>query len=490
MKKNKYIFVLGFILFSALGFGIGFITSRSIDIALAIQKSDPDQYKVLKTFTDVIGLVEKNYVEPIDFDRVVEGAIKGMLTVLDPHTSYMNKDLYKSLKEETTGEFGGLGIEINVKDQMLTVVSPIEDSPAFRVGVKSGDQIVKIGDEFTKNLSLEDAVKKMRGPKGTPVKIFVQRKGIKNLLPFLIVRDVIKVKSVRYRNLGPSYGYIRLAQFQDDSSAEFHTALEKLGGEDGKKLKGLIVDVRNNPGGLLNEAIRISDLFLKEDVVVYTEGRLESQKQKYYAHDDGNEPDYPIILLVNEGSASASEIVAGALQDHKRALVLGKQTFGKGSVQTVLPMEDGDALRLTTALYYTKNGRSIQAEGIKPDLEVELKPLKEEKEKEGVLLPRIKEKDLPGAIKNPVNKDENAPLSPDSEIESETPQEPLTIKSFMEMNIDELLKIDNQISEALKLLKEWDASVENKSRPTDPATQMIKSEKAKADSPVPEKVKK
>ena len=460
MKKNKIYLILTFVICSALGFTAGFLSSRNIDFAQALQLDGSDDYKILKTFTDVIGLVEKNYVEKVDLNNLVEGAIKGMLLVLDPHTSYMNKELYKSLKEETAGEFGGLGIEINVKDGMLTVVSPIEDSPAFRVGVKSGDQIVKIGDEFTKNLTLEDAVKKMRGPKGTSVKIFVARKGRKDLLPFSIVRDVIKVKSVRYRNLGAGYGYIRLAQFQDASSSEFQNALQKLGGEDGKGIKGLIIDVRNNPGGLLNEAIRIADLFLKEGVVVYTEGRLESQKQKYYAHDDSNEPEYPIILLVNEGSASASEIIAGALQDHKRALVLGKQTFGKGSVQTVLPMEDGDALRLTTALYYTKNGRSIQAEGIKPDIEVELKTQKEEskKDKQGVVLPRIKEKDLPGAIKNPLHKDDSVTPNTDSQDDKDQEvdvQEPLTMKSFMEMDLDQLLKLDNQIGEALNLLKTW-----------------------------------
>ncbi len=458
MKKNKFKFILPLLFCSVVGFSIGFITSKSVTLVEALQLDSSDDYKILKTFTDVIGLVEKNYVEPVNLDSLVEGAIKGMLVVLDPHTSYMNKELYKSLKEETAGEFGGLGIEINVKDGTLTVVSPIEDSPAFRAGVKAGDQIVKIADEFTKNLSLEDAVKKMRGPKGTSIKIFVSRKGRKDLLPITIVRDVIKVKSVRYRRLGADYGYIRLAQFQDGSSAEFHEALEKLGGEEGKKLKGLIVDVRNDPGGLLNEAIRISDLFLKEGVVVYTEGRLESQKQKYYAHDDGSEPEYPIILLINEGSASASEIVAGALQDHKRALIMGKQSFGKGSVQTVLPMEDGDALRLTTALYYTKNGRSIQAEGIKPDIEVDFKGPEEDK-KAGVLLPRIKEKDLPGAIKNPLKDDNKVvpPMTPSEEMpEDQEVQEPMTMKTFMEMDLNELLKLDNQIAEALKLLKTWD----------------------------------
>ncbi len=441
-----------FLLFSLLSLAL--LAPKAVGIAQAVQADDIDQYEILKTFANVITLVEKNYVEGVNMTQLVEGAIKGMLMTLDPHTSYLNPQTYKSLKEETSGEFGGLGIEINMKDGLLTVVSPIEDSPAFRAGVKAGDQIMKIEDEFTKNLSLEDAVKRMKGPKGSPVKIYVQRKGTKGLIPISIVRDIIKVRSVRSRILDPGYGYVRLAQFQDGSSDEFKKALESLGGNN---MKGLVIDVRNNPGGLLNQAIRVADLFLKDGVVVYTEGRLESQKQKYFAHDDGNEPEYPIVLLVNEGSASASEIIAGALQDHGRALILGQQTFGKGSVQTVLPMEGGDALRLTTALYYTKNGRSIQAEGIKPDIEVELKPLtKDGEKKEGEYL-QIKEKDLPGAIKNPSHPDSN---SKDGDLKEaldidEDDIKPITIRSLMDMDLKELLKLDSQLDEALKLLKTW-----------------------------------
>jgi len=448
MFKYKIILVAIFI--------FALITPRAVSIAQAVQADASDQYEILKTFANVITLVEKNYVEGVNMNQLVEGAIKGMLMTLDPHTSYLNTLTYKSLKEETSGEFGGLGIEINMKDGLLTVVSPIEDSPAFRAGIQPGDQIIKIEDEYTKNLTLEDAVKRMKGPKGTAVKISVQRKGAKSLIPVSIVRDIIKVKSVRSRPLDPGYGYIRLAQFQDGSSDEFKNALDALGGN---SMKGLVIDVRNNPGGLLNQAIRVADLFLKDGVVVYTEGRLESQKQKYFAHDDGNEPDYPIVLLVNEGSASASEIIAGALQDHGRALVLGQQTFGKGSVQTVLPMEGGDALRLTTALYYTKNGRSIQAEGIKPDIEVELKPLTKDGEKNGEEQLRIKEKDLPGAIKNPNSKDSGKskgkePIKEELELEDED-MKPITIRSLMEMDLKELLKLDSQLDEALKLLKTW-----------------------------------
>ncbi len=463
--------------FAIFFIAVGALTPRVVDVAQAVQTEKFDEYKILKTFANVITLVEKNYVEAININQMVEGAIKGMLMTLDPHTSYMNGDTYGSLKEETSGEFGGLGIEINMKEGVLTVISPIEDSPAFRAGVKPGDHIIKIEEEFTKNLTLEEAVKRMKGPKGTSVKISVLRKNTKGLLPISIVRDIIKVKSVRYRSLDAGYGYIKLVQFQEGSSEEFKDALVALGGEDGSKLKGLILDVRNNPGGLLNQAIRIADLFLKEGVVVYTEGRLESQKQKYYAHNDGNEPTYPIVLLVNEGSASASEIIAGALQDHGRALVVGAQTFGKGSVQTVLPMETGDALRLTTALYYTKNGRSIQAEGIKPDIEVEFK-LKTKEDINAVLKgERVKEKDLPGAIKNPTNKKEaekqtkeikdttKDAKSEDNNSEDKSTGEkgiedagddaPLTLRAIIDMDLKHLLEIDSQLDEALKLMKTW-----------------------------------
>jgi carboxyl-terminal processing protease len=443
------------ITFGIVIFTLGFVFAKTIDFAEALQNDSLDEYKILKTFSDVLGLVEKNYVESVEIEALVEGAIKGMLATLDPHTGYMNSKHYTSLKEETSGEFGGLGIEITVKEGVLTVVAPIEDSPAFKAGVQSGDQIVKIEEEFTKNLSIEDAVKKMRGPKGTSVTISVSRKGKKELRPITVVRDIIKVKSVRFRTLGDGFGYIRLAQFQEGSSDEFRQALKDLDGLNGSTLKGLIIDVRNNPGGLLNQAIRIADLFLKEGVVVYTEGRLESQKQKFYAHNDKIEPGYPIIVLVNEGSASASEIIAGALQDHGRALILGKQTFGKGSVQTVLPMESGDALRLTTALYYTKSGRSIQAEGITPDIEVEMKRVSDEDRTQAESsLPRVKEKDLPGAIKNPGTVSGTQKKDDEESIKSDE-IEPLTVRSLMSMDFDKLLLLDSQLDEAYKLLVAW-----------------------------------
>lgn len=414
-----------------------------------------DRYASLKIFTDVLAIVEKNYVEPVNLKDLVEGAVKGMLLTLDPHSSYMDSSTYKELQVETQGKFGGLGIEITIKDGILTVVSPIEDSPAARVGIKPGDQIIKIGREFAKDLSLVDAVKKMRGPKGTSVKISVHREGRKSLIPFTVVRDDIKVKSVRSRILENGYGYVRLAQFQDGSTKEFKEALKSITEKSvNGQIKGLVLDLRNNPGGLLNEAVRVSDLFLKDGVVVYTEGRLESQKQKYFAHDDKNEPEYPIVILVNGGSASASEIVSGSMQDSARALIVGEQTFGKGSVQTVLPMEQGDALRLTTALYFTKSGRSIQAQGVTPDIKVETPKQKEEEliEEEEM---EARESNLPGAFKNPNAKDEKQEA--EEEVKKKGP-EPLRVGSreAMEAKLDELLKVDTQLAEALKFLKEWD----------------------------------
>lgn len=452
--------------------------------------AEGDDYEELKTFTDVLNLVRKNYVEPVQFKDLVEGAIKGMLLSLDPHSSYLNQETYKELQVETKGEFGGLGIEITIKDGLLTVVSPIEDSPAYRAGVRSGDQIIKIGDEFTKDLTLVDAVKKMRGLKGSPITISVHREGNQGLIPLTVVRDIIKVKSVRSRMLDDGFGYVRLAQFQEKSSTEFLAALRELEKQSkDKKLHGIVVDIRNNPGGLLTEAIRVSDLFLRDGIVVYTDGRLESQKQKYYAHDDGNEPTYPIVVLVNGGSASASEIVSGALQDHGRALILGTQSFGKGSVQTILPMDGGSALRLTTALYYTKSGRSIQAQGISPDIVVsarrfpsDFEEVLEEDELE------TKEKDLPGAIRNPAggtlgsgteknksgNKqqkkeelEEKQPASEDSDgagqkkggknhrKDGAEDKAMLGSQAVMTMDLAKLLKDDVQLDEALKLLKTW-----------------------------------
>ncbi|HEU5361484.1 MAG TPA: S41 family peptidase [Candidatus Deferrimicrobiaceae bacterium] len=326
-------------------------------------------YEKLKIFGDVLSAVQTSYVEEPNMDQIVEGAIKGMLQTLDPHSSYLTPEMLKQVEVETKGVFGGLGIEIGIKDGTLTVIAPIEDTPAFRAGLKAGDKIVKIENESTKDMNVMDAVKRLRGEPGTKVTIRIMREGFTESRPFTITRDIIKIKSVKAKDLGEGIGYIKLLQFQQDSDNELEKAIQQQ--KKGKGgLRGLVLDLRNNPGGLLDQAVKVADKFIESGLIVYTDGRIEAQKFKYSAHQDGTHGGFPIVVLVNAGSASASEIVAGALQDHGRAVVLGTQTFGKGSVQTILPLEDGSALRLTTARYFTPNGRSIQAKGIEPDIAV------------------------------------------------------------------------------------------------------------------------
>jgi carboxyl-terminal processing protease len=448
MNKQSFSF-LKFFLILCVGCLVSVIVTLNFAQKVSAKESSfVDKYKYLKTFTEVLSLVERNYVEPVNIEELTDGAIKGMLLTLDPHSSYLSKDVYNELQVETEGQFGGLGIEITIKDGLLTVVSPIEDSPAARAGVMPGDQIIKIGEEFSKDLSLIDAVKKMRGPKGSPITISVHRNGSRELIPITIVRDVIKVKSVRYRMLENGYGYVRLAQFQEGGASEFSKALEALQSKErDKKLKGLVIDLRNDPGGLLTQAIRVSDLFLKEGIIVYTEGRLESQKQKYYAHDDGTEPEYPITVLINKGSASASEIVAGALQDHKRAVIIGQQSFGKGSVQTILPMEHGDALRLTTALYYTKSGRSIQSQGVTPDVVVADKRFPSEADE---LLEE-------GENEAPTGKTETGKTpgqkGAEQGVKEKNEHLPIGSREAMQAEVAKLLTDDPQLAEALLVLK-------------------------------------
>ncbi|MBL7662040.1 S41 family peptidase [bacterium] len=414
-------------------------------------------YEELKLFADVVALVRKNYVNEVNMKDLAEGAVKGMLQSLDPHSSYMDQESFNELQVETKGEFGGLGIEINVKDGILTVIAPIEGSPAETAGVQAGDQIIKVGDEFTKNMTLIDAVKKMRGPKGSPITLTVHRENKPELIPITILRDVIRVQSVRSRMLEQGFGYVRLAQFQEESGKELREAIEKLNGKGAdRQLKGLVIDLRNDPGGLLSQAVETADIFLKEGLVVYTDGRLESQKQKFYAQDDKNEPQLPIVVLINGGSASAAEILAGALQDAKLALVVGTQSFGKGSVQTVLPMDNGSALRLTTALYYTRNGRSIQARGITPDVVVPARRFLSDQEElleedEVKFFPRS-EGELPGAIKNPQQQGKGENI--EREMTGSTVL-PIGSRLAMEANLDKLFKEDPQLEEAMKLLRNW-----------------------------------
>ncbi len=335
-----------------------------------------DTYESLQTFSDIIAIVRKNYVEELETKDLVEAAIRGMVSSLDPHSAYLSPSEYKELQIDTHGEFGGLGIEITLRDKILTIVTPIDGTPAFRAGVHPGDQIIKIDGELTKDLTLQDSVDRMRGKPGTSVTLSLWREGADALIDVTIVREIIHVNSVKRRQLLEGrYGYIRLVTFQDGSASELASGLQELREEAGGELDGVILDLRYNPGGLLQQAVRVSGLFLDAGLIVSTNGRVEGQNHKFFAQAEGTEPLIPTIVMVNKGSASASEIVAGALQDHKRALVVGSTSFGKGSVQTVLPLEGGRALRLTTARYYTPSGRSIADKGITPDLEVEQEPL-------------------------------------------------------------------------------------------------------------------
>ena len=348
----------------------------------------------LRTFAEVMDRIKSAYVEPVSDKTLLENAIKGMLSNLDPHSAYLEPEAFRDLQESTSGEFGGLGIELGSEDGFLKVVSPIDDTPASAAGIQPGDLIVKINGQPTKGLSLMEAVEKMRGKAGTDIELTLLREGGK---PFDVelTRAVIKVKSVKSQLLDDGYGYIRITQFQVNSGEEVGKALAKLRKDNGKKLRGLVLDLRNNPGGVLQAAVEVTDHFLKKGLIVYTEGRIANSELRFNADPADASEGVPLVVLINGGSASASEIVAGALQDHKRAVLMGTDSFGKGSVQTVLPLNNDRALKLTTALYFTPNGRSIQAQGIIPDIEVARAKLTREQAESG-----IKEADLQGHLGN------------------------------------------------------------------------------------------
>lgn len=394
-------------------------------------------YESIELFTDVLSIVKKSYVEEVDTKKLIYGAINGMLTSLDPHSSFMPPDTYKEMKIDTKGAFGGLGIEITIKDGILTVISPIEDTPAYKAGVKAGDQILKIDDKFTKDLTITEAVKRMRGPKGTKVTITIMREGFEKTKDFVMERDIIQVKSVRAKVLDDGYGYIRIAQFQERTDDDLEKALKTLQAQ--APLKGLVLDLRNDPGGLLDQAVRVSEHFVDEGkLIVYTEGREKDSKMRFTSRKGAKEKNYPIVVLINSGSASASEIVAGCLQDHKRAVVMGVQSFGKGSVQTIIPLSDNSGLRLTTARYYTPSGRSIQAKGITPDIVAERVEMAQTPEKKDGI--HIREKDLENHFENEDNKEKT----------EEKKVKPAPYKT------DEAIKSDSQVLRALDLLKGWD----------------------------------
>lgn len=348
----------------------------------------------LRTFVEVLDRIKAAYVEPVDDKTLLENAIKGMLSNLDPHSAYLEPEAFAELQESTSGEFGGLGIEVGVEDGFIKVISPIDDTPASKAGIEAGDLIIKIDGKPTKGMSMVEAVGMMRGKPGSDISLSLVREGGK---PFNVklARAVIKVTSVKSQMLEPGYGYLRVTQFQINTGEEVGKALARLRKDNNKKLNGLVLDLRNNPGGVLQAAVEVADHFLKSGLIVYTEGRIANSELRFNADPEDASEGVALVVLINGGSASASEIVAGALQDHKRGVVMGTDSFGKGSVQTVLPLNNDRALKLTTALYYTPNGRSIQAQGIEPDIEVTRAKLTREQAADGV-----READLAGHLGN------------------------------------------------------------------------------------------
>ena len=364
-KLQNYLLVLtGLVAGVLVSIGHGVFAEReSVQATLPVEE--------LRTFSDVFGRIKNDYVVDVDDKELIENAIRGMLSGLDPHSAYLDAEEFTELQVGTTGQFGGLGIEVGMENGFVKVIAPIDDTPAQRAGVKAGDLVIRLDDTPVKGMTLNEAVKIMRGKPGSDIELTIVREGVDQPLKINITRDVIKVKSVRARMLEPGFGYLRISQFQSKTAENMIDAIEKLIKENKGALKGLVLDLRNNPGGVLNGAVAVSDAFLKKGMIVYTEGRIADSRLRFNATPDDVIEGAPLVVLVNQGSASASEIVAGALQDHKRAIIVGDKTFGKGSVQTILPLSSDSALKLTTARYYTPSGKSIQAEGITPDIELE-----------------------------------------------------------------------------------------------------------------------
>ena len=422
----------------------------SVGISAVAQRQQPEALPLseLRQFTEVFGAIKSFYVEPVGDDKLFNGAISGMVANLDPHSSYLDAEAFKELRVGTQGEFGGLGIEVGTEDGFVKVISPIEDTPAAKAGVKAGDLIVKIDDKPTKGMSLSDAVNLMRGKPKTEIRLTLLRKDVEKPIEVKIIRDVIRVQSVKYKMLDDGIGYVRITQFQEHTGEYLVKAINTLQAK--TPMKGLVLDLRNDPGGLLNAAVGVSAAFLPQNtLVVSTDGRTEDSQRKLVAGPEdylrGREKDYlkelspiaktvPMIVVVNGGSASASEIVAGALQDHGRAKVLGTQTFGKGSVQTILPLNNNTAIKLTTARYYTPNGRSIQAKGIEPDYVVTETP-------EGDIVERVREADLTRHLSN--DKGEETPSSKNSDSNKNADMKPIVFGE----------KDDYQLQQALNYLK-------------------------------------
>jgi carboxyl-terminal processing protease len=442
----------------AMTLNLSALAGKDADSALPVEE--------LRAFTEVFARIKSDYVEPVEDKKLITEAINGMVSGLDPHSAYLDKEAFKDLQVGTQGEFGGLGIEVGMEDGFVKVISPIEDTPAFRAGIKSGDLIIKLDDTPVKGMSLNDAVKRMRGKPGAPITLTIVRKGVDKPIVVTLTRAVIKIRSVKSKLLDPGFAYVRVTQFQEHTGELLVEALQKLYKENKEPLKGLILDLRNDPGGLLNGAVAVTAAFVKPDsLVVYTDGRTEDAKMRLTASPANYlrpmQKDYlkdlpegvksvPMVVLVNGGSASASEIVAGALQDHRRAIVMGTQTFGKGSVQTILPLGNGTAIKLTTARYFTPSGRSIQAKGIVPDIVVE-DPAVAADDGFGV-----READLDKHLANPQQPDGDAPKP---EVIKPTPAEPhgksdKDSKAKKPLEPGEVVsKNDFQVMQALNLLK-------------------------------------
>lgn len=421
--RNTLILTLGLLLGVFLAIGGGVLAERTPGSAgTGLPLED------IRSLSEVFGKIKENYVEEVEDKELLENAIRGMLSGLDPHSSYLDKDAFQELRVGTTGEFGGLGIVVGMEDGFVKVVSPIDDTPAARAGIESGDLIIRLDDTPVKGMSLDEAVKIMRGKPGTDIELTIVREGGR---PFkvTVTRDKIRVKSVKSRSLEAGYGYIRISQFQERTGKDLRAAISKLKKESDGKLKGLVLDLRNNPGGLLDAAVSVSDAFLDKGIIVTVEGRNNENLSKHQATPIDMIDGVPMVVLVNGGSASASEIVAGALQDHKRAIIMGSRTFGKGSVQTVVPLGNNSALKLTTARYYTPSKRSIQAEGIEPDIVLANVKVTAKKKSE---FSSIKEADLSGHLENPNGdkKDKKKETKADKDKKDDKDEKPLATKDY------------------------------------------------------------
>ena len=435
--SNQYKTVLVLVFGIFVGVSVS-ITSSVLAEKKNVEHSSGIPLNELRNFSDIFARVKADYVEEVDDKTLLENAIRGMLTGLDPHSTYLNADEYKELKIGTTGKFGGLGIQVGMEDGFVKVISPIDDTPAFRAGVEAGDLIIRLNDKSVKGMTLNEAVKIMRGDPGTDIKLTIIREGADKPLPFTVTRDIISVKSVKSRILEPDFGYIRISNFQSKTARDLVTEISKLKEKNEDELKGLVLDLRNNPGGVLSAAADVSDAFINNGKLVFTKGRIENSEFQFNAKPGDIMNGSPVVVLINGGSASASEIVAGALQDHHRAVIMGNKSFGKGSVQTIQELRSGGAVKITTARYFTPKGRSIQGEGITPDIIIDKYTVTDAKTEASL---RIKESDLKGSITNPTKSQEA--LKKAKEEGSKDEKEPTRIKASE----------DFQLYEALLLLK-------------------------------------